>query len=379
MKITLSFIIPVFNGESTLRQCLKSIEEIDYPKDQMEIIVVDNNSKDKTILIANEFQVTVIEEKKQGRSHARNKGANVARGEFLAFVDSDCILDKNWASELIKSFQFHFIGAAQGSIIPSGVSNNSLDKFRYRRVRNYTKGSFIVLDILASNFPAINSAAFMVRKKVFDQIKGFDPQMIRHEDADIARRIFSQGFGLASEIKAKAYVYWHGGTWGSYIARSWDVGKSLSLYQLKWSSSKWLSIFQAWIYFINRFFEIKILNKHLVLDFFITCILENLHLLSFHLSLLTNRKISNDISRSTQSLSLTIGSVKFHTNPDYSIALLTNKIILCNSKNNHLLVLEGIHLEFMYSILKKIEIQSQIESFNDFNNQLINIGFLIKT
>lgn len=378
----LSFIIPVFNGESTIKQCLKSIETINYPKNKIEIIVVDNNSTDSTVQILNQFKIILVKEIKQGRSYARNKGASIAQGELLAFIDSDCVLDKNWAKELIQSFQFPFIGAAQGAIVPSGVTKNSLDQFRYRRVRNYTKGSFIVLDILASNFPAINSAAFMIRKKVFDQINGFDPQMLRHEDADIAKRVFIQGFGLASEIKAKAYVYWHGGTWKSYIERSWDMGKSLSLYQLKWSSSRWVTLFQFWIYYIKRFLDIKFFNKNLIIDIFVTLLLENLHMLSFHLSLLTKKKILNQCFKLTNSkefaMTFKIGSDKLHTNPDYSIALLTNKIILYNVKEISLLVLEGTHFDFMYSMLKNIEVKSHLENFKNFIYQLTENGFLIK-
>lgn len=374
MTISLSFIIPVFNGESTIKRCLTSIQELNYPKNQIEIIVVDNNSTDQTVNIAKQFSVTIISESKQGRSHARNRGANAAQGEFLAFVDCDCVLDKNWANELLKSFEFNFIGAAQGAIIPSGVSANSLDQFRYRRVKNNTQNTFVVLDVIASNFPALNSAAFIIRKKVFNEIGGFDFHMIRHEDADIARRIFDQGYGLASQIKAEAYVYWHGGTWSSYIARAWDMGKSLSLYQLKWNDSKIKSLFQFWIYYLKRFFDIQFFSKYVFTDFFVTMLLENLHLFSFHYFLLKGEKTTHSRTHFTKSISFNIGLKKYQSNPEYSLALLTQKIVLFNVHNISMIILEGLQMQHMYSLLGNQDIKT--DSFQHFISQLKEVGFL---
>ena len=85
-------------------------------------------------------------EKKQGRSFARNKGASIAKGKFLAFIDADVYLDKFWAQSLLRFFlQDDLMGAAQGQIIPcQNGEQQLLNKYRYRCVDEETKGNFIL-------------------------------------------------------------------------------------------------------------------------------------------------------------------------------------------------------------------------------------------
>jgi glycosyltransferase involved in cell wall biosynthesis len=81
----LSVIIPAFNEEKFLPRCLESLKNQKF-KD-FEIIVVDNNSTDKTAEIAKKFNVILVSEKSQGVAYARNKGAEIAKGEILIFND----------------------------------------------------------------------------------------------------------------------------------------------------------------------------------------------------------------------------------------------------------------------------------------------------
>jgi glycosyltransferase involved in cell wall biosynthesis len=90
----ISVIIPAFNEEKFLGNCLFSLKNQDF--NDFEIIVVDNNSRDKTSKIAKKFGVKLVSEKNQGAALARNRGAKEAKGEILAFTDADTILPKNW-------------------------------------------------------------------------------------------------------------------------------------------------------------------------------------------------------------------------------------------------------------------------------------------
>ncbi len=81
----LSVIIPAFNEENFLPRCLESLKNQKF-KD-FEIIVVDNNSTDKTAEIAKKFNVILFSEKNQGVAYARNKGSEIAKGEILVFTD----------------------------------------------------------------------------------------------------------------------------------------------------------------------------------------------------------------------------------------------------------------------------------------------------
>lgn len=97
MNPLISIIIPTHNSESIIKRCLDSLTSQSIPREQFEIIVVDDGSKDKTVDIAKECgadKVIVTEPCFQGK--ARNIGAGTAKGEILAFIDSDCTAKENW-------------------------------------------------------------------------------------------------------------------------------------------------------------------------------------------------------------------------------------------------------------------------------------------
>jgi glycosyltransferase involved in cell wall biosynthesis len=98
-----SVVVPVYNSESTVGKCLNSLVEQDHPS--FEVIVVDDGSTDKTAQICASYsQITVLSPGKVGPSRARNLGIDEAKGEFVAFTDADCIVNRDWLTELEKGF-----------------------------------------------------------------------------------------------------------------------------------------------------------------------------------------------------------------------------------------------------------------------------------
>ncbi len=93
MNLTFSFIIPALNEEDLIAECINSIKR--QKKVVGEIIMVDNGSKDKTAEIAKKLGCKVVKEEKRGVSHARNKGAKLAKGDILCFIDADGVLSKD--------------------------------------------------------------------------------------------------------------------------------------------------------------------------------------------------------------------------------------------------------------------------------------------
>lgn len=99
----LSVIIPTYNEENYIADCLQSLMKQTEKPD--EIIVVDNNSTDKTAEIAKTFPgVKVVNEKKQGMIPARNKGFDSAQYDIIARTDADTIVPKNWIKRIKKHF-----------------------------------------------------------------------------------------------------------------------------------------------------------------------------------------------------------------------------------------------------------------------------------
>lgn len=102
MKV--SVVIPVYNEEKYIASCLESLMQQTQKPD--EIIVVDNNSTDKTVDIAKTFPgVRIVKEKKQGMTPARNAGFNSAQYEIIARTDADTKVTKNWIERIQYDFE----------------------------------------------------------------------------------------------------------------------------------------------------------------------------------------------------------------------------------------------------------------------------------
>ncbi len=104
MKI--SVIVPAYNEEKNIKQCLESLVNQDFDKKEYEIILVNNNSTDKTKEIALGFkQIKIIDEPKQGYGHALIRGCKEAQGKIFVFTDGDTIVPKNWLENYWQAYQ----------------------------------------------------------------------------------------------------------------------------------------------------------------------------------------------------------------------------------------------------------------------------------
>ena len=96
MNSKISVIIPAYNAEKTIERCLNSVTEQSYTN--LEIIVVDDGSKDRTLSILNaaaknDRRIKVISKKNGGAASARNQGLKIVSGEFITFLDADDYID----------------------------------------------------------------------------------------------------------------------------------------------------------------------------------------------------------------------------------------------------------------------------------------------
>ena len=96
-----SIIVPVYNVEKYVKKCLDSIFAQTF-KD-FEVIVVNDGTKDNSMDIVKKYDVTIINQKNQGLSEARNNGVKRAKGEYLIFIDSDDYIEKDLLKEINKS------------------------------------------------------------------------------------------------------------------------------------------------------------------------------------------------------------------------------------------------------------------------------------
>lgn len=102
-NIQYSIIVPVFNAETTLNECVDSILKQEYKN--FELILVDDGSKDSSPKICDEYakkdeRVIVLHQKNSGVSAARNSGLDIARGEWITFIDSDDFIEQNFLGDI---------------------------------------------------------------------------------------------------------------------------------------------------------------------------------------------------------------------------------------------------------------------------------------
>lgn len=166
-KTKVTVVIPVYNGEKTLRQCLESVLHQTYKN--YEIIVVDNNSTDETRRVVKNFyhkKLRYIFEEHKSRGAARNAGILVAMGEIIAMTDADCIVPKNWLEELIKPILHESESAVMGH--EEDLLKNYWTKNIQKKNEEFLKRSYhdnYIRHIDTKNF-AIRSS--LMKKAMFD-------------------------------------------------------------------------------------------------------------------------------------------------------------------------------------------------------------------
>ena len=167
--MTCSIVIPTFNSEKKIGHNLNKLVE-NIPKD-VEIIVVDDGSKDDTINIINNFiysskrkNMTLIEKEHTNPANTRNEGWNEAKGEFIIFLDSDCEVTKNWYEEMLKPFE------EKGIVGVSGVYLSMQTKFISKYIHKQTEYRQNKIKKYTDNLATYSLA---VKRKLLERIKGF--------------------------------------------------------------------------------------------------------------------------------------------------------------------------------------------------------------
>jgi len=114
-----TIIIPGYNEEKTIAKTIRSVLDLDYPKNKLEIIVVDDNSKDNTYFIAKSFKgIKVLKNKHKGvgKSSAVNAALRIAKGEFFGIVDADSSVSKSSLKKILSYFSNEKIGGVISAI-----------------------------------------------------------------------------------------------------------------------------------------------------------------------------------------------------------------------------------------------------------------------
>ena len=216
----ISIAIVNLDGKSYLKACLDSLRQLDYPADKIEIIVVDNGSKDgsQEFLRQSYSDVKLIENKKNtGFAYANNQAAKAAGGEYIAFLNNDTRVDKAWLIELLRPIYKDKETVCSGSKVLS-MDGKRLD-FAGGMINFEAKGFQIDYDLPLEKdshthyrfTPFVNGGAMLIDRKVFLDAGGFDEDFFAYyEDVDLGWRLWVLGYKVIFCPASIVYHVHHG-------------------------------------------------------------------------------------------------------------------------------------------------------------------------
>jgi len=233
--IDVSIILPVYNRAEDLHRCLRALAAQDTGEVTFEIIVVNNASTVPIEPIVRSYpSVIYTEETRPGVSKARNKGAALAKGHFLAFIDGDTFPDVQW---LQCGYQFcttHLVPGvvAAGRIQPYLEKNN----FWERVDRESLNQRHFV-----NKFQMAACGNFWLLRSYFQELGGFDESLALYEDFDLTRRVRDSG---GSVLYLHDAFVWHRcrSTWRSTYIRTLRQARALLVAFRRWGMTSRLKM-----------------------------------------------------------------------------------------------------------------------------------------
>ena len=189
-KYIVSAVVPVYNGESFIGETIKSL--LGQTRKFDEIVVADDGSTDRTVEIVKKFkQVRLVQSNHVERIAIRNIGWKAAKGNIIAFIDSDLVLVPEWLEEILKGFDKGYAAAVDRRAVhhpQTYIAKLNDHFFDIRYGDNYKPFTL-----------------WVIRRDLLEQLGGLDEQVIAFEDIDIADRVFESGHDVFFAAKAIAY------------------------------------------------------------------------------------------------------------------------------------------------------------------------------
>jgi GT2 family glycosyltransferase len=189
-------VVPAFNAEGTIEACVRSLVELRYPAEALELVVVDNGSSDGTRAVLERFadRIAIVEEPRRGPAAARNAGIRRARGEVVAFTDADCTVAPDWLDELVEPLDDPEVGIVGGAILAREGANAAE---RYGETIHDHRSALLVW-----RPPYAITMNWASRRAVLDEVGLFDEAFRRCEDIDLSYRIGRAGYSLVYQPSA---------------------------------------------------------------------------------------------------------------------------------------------------------------------------------
>jgi cellulose synthase/poly-beta-1,6-N-acetylglucosamine synthase-like glycosyltransferase len=177
-------IVPFWNAAQTLEPCLRALTGQDLPADDIELLLVDNNSTDRSAeIVERHHGVRLLREAKQGAYAARNRALTEAEGSLIAFTDPDCVPEPDWLRRLVAPFADPEVCVLLGRSLPVGDSTALAAIADYERAKEEL--------VFASDDPQLyygHTNNMATRRSAFDELGDFE-ERARGADTIFVRRV----------------------------------------------------------------------------------------------------------------------------------------------------------------------------------------------
>jgi len=191
----ISVIIPTLEEGRYIGKTLASLVKF---MPEIEIIVVDGNSKDKTVEIARQYTDKVLRITERGISKAKNLGAKYAQGDILVFIDADVVVSDDFLQKMVRIFRNSDIVGATCNIMPARP--RPLEFIYFSLLNLFIR--FSIKAMPKTKFKLGSRGEFLaIRKKEFLKVGGFNERIACLEDIDITFRLFEfRKFAFAEDL-----------------------------------------------------------------------------------------------------------------------------------------------------------------------------------
>lgn len=201
----ISILVPAYNEEDSIQDTIDHVMSLNYPKDKLEVIAINDGSKDKTYKILCELKnkypiLKILNKENSGKADSLNQGINMSKGELIAVVDSDSFPSKDSLMKLTGFFNEDKIAAVTSFVTVRNKDENFFAKIQ--SIEYMILGwARKLLDFVDSVY-VTNGPLSLYRKKYLIEVKGFDLKTVT-EDIDVTWNLLAHGYKTAMCLDAR--------------------------------------------------------------------------------------------------------------------------------------------------------------------------------
>ncbi len=283
----ISVIIPCRNEEKYIKRCLDSVLKNDYPKDKMEVLVIDGMSEDKTREIIKEYSekhpfIKILENPQKFTPFALNLGAKNAKGEVILRMDAHAGYEKDYISKCLKYLKEYDADNVGGVIKTKPADNTLISKSIANSLSSFFGAGSSYFRIGVKEPKWVDTVfGGCYKREVFEKIGYFNEKLIRSQDLEFNMRLKKAGGKILLVPEIVAYYYpssnfrdfvkhnFSDGVWVTYPLKfGIRVFKLRHLIPLIFASGVILALIFSPFSFLARFLFIFIFGSYLILNLF---------------------------------------------------------------------------------------------------------------